>query len=134
MTEHEAVANAEGPVGTHRFEPVPLDFKKMNGLAPFVLQHALTRQILMLGFLNEEAWRKSCETGILWLYRRTLGRVWSQGEVHGRHIRITRVIVDCDDDSVLFETIPETPICGHGYLSCFTHELPAVNFAHDRPR
>lgn len=111
--------------GRFKFEPVELNFKKMDGLVPFVLQHAYTGQILMVGFLNEEAWRTSCTTGILTMYRRTLGRIWAMGEDDGNFVELTRVIVDCDDDTVLFETVPQRHICGHGYLSCFCREIPA---------
>lgn len=119
------------PASTHRFTPAALNFKKMNGLVPFVLQHAYTRQVLMVGFLDEAAWRKTCESGILWLYRRTLGRVWSLGEDDGIHVAVTRVQIDCDDDTVLFECVPPKPICGKGYHSCFYKELSAINFAHE---
>lgn len=111
--------------GVYNFEPVELDFQKMGGLAPFVLQHAYTGLVLMVGFLNPEAWRRTCETGRLTMYRRTLGRVWTMGEDDGRYVRISRVTVDCDEDTVLFETVPDREICGHGYLSCFCHEVPA---------
>ena len=110
---------------SHSFEPVTLDFEKMGGLVPCVLQHAYTREVLMVGFMNEEAWRLSCESGLLTLYRRTLGRVWRMGEEDGHHVQISRVLVDCDDDTVVFETVPEHPVCGKGYLSCFYKEVPA---------
>ena len=107
------------------FEPIPLDFDKMGGLVPCVVQHAYSREVLMVGFMNEEAWRASCESGLLTLYRRTLGRVWRMGEEDGKFVRISRVLVDCDDDTVVFETVPEHPVCGKGYLSCFYREVPA---------
>ena len=110
---------------TLSFEAVELNFEKMNGLLPFVLQHAYSHEVLMVGFLNEEAWRVCCETGVLTLYRRTLGRVWQMGEEDGKHVHITRVRVDCDDDTVIFETVPQHPVCGQGYLSCFFKEVPA---------
>lgn len=117
------------PSGLYRFEPVNLDFKKMNGLVPFILQHAYTGLVLMVGFLNEAAWRQTCETGILTMYRRTLGRLWAMGEDDGQFVKITRVVVDCDNDTVLFETVPERLICGHGFLSCFCHEVPGTCLA-----
>lgn len=117
-------------VGSHQFRPLELNFDKMGGLVPFVLQHAYSGEVLMMGFLNREAWQRSCETGLLALYRRTLGRVRTMGDDDdegdaGRYVRITRVKVDCDDDAVVFETVPENPICGHRYLSCFHKELRA---------
>ncbi len=113
------------PPGKFSFSPVALNFEKMNGLVPFVLQHAYTQQILMLGFLDKASWEISCRTGILTMYRRTLGRQWAMGEDDGHFVQISKVVVDCDDDSVLFETIPERHICGHGYLSCFCREIPS---------
>lgn len=112
-----------GPAGSHTFEAVELNFAKMDGLVPFVLQHAYTGEVLMVGFLNEEAWCCTCETGILTMYRRTLGRVWTMGEDDGNYVKITRIKVDCDDDTALFETVPDLPVCGKGYLSCFYKEL-----------
>ena len=114
------------PTGDFQFEPVKLDFKKMGGLAPFVLQHAYTGQVLMVGFLNPEAWQTTCRTGILTMFRRTLGRVWAMGEDDGQYVRISRIMIDCDNDTVLFETVPERLICGHGFLSCFCHEVPGT--------
>ncbi len=119
------MAKNQPPPGSHQFEPIDLDFDKMNGVVPYILQHAYTGEILMLGVLNDESWRRTCETGILTSYRRTLGRVWTMGEDGGHFIKVTRVKVDCDDDTVLFETIPEAPVCGHGQLTCFFNELPA---------
>ena len=112
------------PKHSHVVEPVPLDFDKMGGLVPFVLQHAYSREVLMVGFMNAEAWTTTCTTGILTLYRRTLGRVWAMGEDDGNFVRISRVKVDCDDDTVVFETAADFPICGQGYRSCFFKEIP----------
>lgn len=120
----------DGDVSQYVFRPAKLNFKKMNGVVPFILQHAFTKQVLMLGVLNEEAWLKCCETGILTMFRRTLGRLWTLGEEEGEFVTITRVMVDCDIDTVLFETVPTRPICGHGFQSCFYHELPVQKFAH----
>lgn len=105
-------------------EPVTLDFDKLGGLVPFVLQHAYSREVLMVGFLNPEAWEQCCRTGILTMYRRTLGRLWTMGEDEGYVIPISRVKLDCDEDTVLFETTSEAGICGQGYRSCFYRELP----------
>lgn len=112
------------PKGSHHFMPIELDFEKMNGLVPFILQHAYSREVLMVGFLDLAAWRATCETGILTMYRRTLGRLWVMGEEDGQFVSITRIKVDCDNDTALFETTVDFPICGHGYKSCFCTELP----------
>ena len=107
------------------FEPIALDFAKMDGLIPCILQHAFTGEILMVGFMNEEAWKQTCETGIFTIYRRTLGRVWKLSEEEDFYFQVTRIKVDCDDDTVICETVPDNPVCGKGYLSCFYKEVPA---------
>lgn len=100
-----------------------LDFTKLNGLVPVVLQHAETREVLMVGFVNEEAWKKTLETGRVTLFRRTLGRVQVKGEEDGKYVYVQRIVVDCDDDTVLLEVVPESPVCHYGYSSCFYKEI-----------
>ena len=99
----------------------------MGGLAPFVLQHAYTHEVLMVGFLNQQAWEASCKTGILTLYRRTLNRVWGMGEDDGQFVAICRVKVDCDDDTVLLKVTRngEGNVCHTGERSCFYRTLKA---------
>jgi phosphoribosyl-AMP cyclohydrolase len=100
-----------------------LDFTKLNGLVPVVLQHAETREVLMVGFVNEEAWKKTLETGRVTLFRRTLGRVQVKGEEDGKYVYVQRIVVDCDDDTVLLEVVPESPVCHYGCSSCFYKEI-----------
>ncbi|MBI4637965.1 MAG: phosphoribosyl-AMP cyclohydrolase [Candidatus Rokubacteria bacterium] len=99
-----------------------LDFGKLGGLVPVVIQHADTREILMVGFMNEEAWQKTLETGRVTLFRRTLGRVWVKGEDDGHYVDATEILIDCDDDSVIVRARPTGNLCGHGYPGCFIHE------------
>lgn len=105
-----------------------LDFTKLDGLAPVVLQHSETREVLMVGFVDAEAWRQTMETGLVTLFRRTLGRVWVKGEEDGNFVRVQRAVVDCDDDTVLLEVLPDGPVCRDGGPSCFVKpvEAPAV--------
>ena len=107
------------------FEPTNLDFDKMDGLIPCILQHAFSSEILMVGFMNDEAWKETCESGIFTIYRRTLGRVWKLNEEEGFYFHVTRIRVDCDEDTVICETVPNHPVCGKGYNSCFYKEVPA---------
>lgn len=100
-----------------------LDFSKLNGLVPAVLQHAETKDVLMVGFMDKEAWDKTLQTGLVTLFRRTLGRVQVKGEEDGRFVNVQRIVVDCDDDTVLFEVVPEAPVCHYGYESCFIKEI-----------
>jgi phosphoribosyl-AMP cyclohydrolase len=100
-------------------EGVVLDYSKLNGLVPVVLQHSETREVLMVGFVNHEAWEETLRTGLVTLFRRTLQRVQVKGAVDGSYVRIERIVVDCDDDSVLLEVLPEGPVCHFGGPTCF---------------
>ena len=104
-----------------RFEG-KLDFSKLGGLVPVVIQHADSGVVLMLAFMNEEAWQKTLETGCVTLFRRSLGRVWVKGEDDGNYVEATDILVDCDDDSVVIKARPTTNLCGHGYPGCFIHQ------------
>ena len=90
---------------------VKLDFSKLNGLVPVVLQHAETKEVLMVGFVDQQAWEETLRTGLVTLFRRTLGRVQVKGEEEGKVVPIRRMVVDCDDDTVLLEVLPEATIC-----------------------
>lgn len=96
-----------------------LDFSKLNGLVPVVLQHSETREVLMVGFVNEEAWEETLRTGFVTLYRRTLQRVHVKGSDDGNYVPIERIVVDCDNDTVLLEVLPEGPVCHFGTPTCF---------------
>jgi phosphoribosyl-AMP cyclohydrolase len=96
-----------------------LDFSKLDGLVPVVLQHSETREVLMVGFVNQEAWEETLRTGMVTLFRRTLQRVQVKGVDDGSYVRIERIVVDCDDDTVLLEVLPEGPVCHFGGPTCF---------------
>lgn len=100
-------------------EGVALDYSKLDGLVPVVLQHSETREVLMVGFVNHEAWEETLRTGLVTLFRRTLQRVQVKGADDGSYVRIERIVVDCDDDSVLLEVLPEGPVCHFGGPTCF---------------
>jgi phosphoribosyl-AMP cyclohydrolase len=102
---------------------VQLDFSKLNGLVPVVLQHAETREVVMVGFVDQQAWEETLRTGTVVLFRRTLGRVQVKGEEEGKVVRITRMVVDCDDDTVLLEVLPEATICHENGDNCFFKEV-----------
>lgn len=107
-------------------EKVDLDFAKMNGLAPVVLQHAETAEVLMVGFVDEEAWRQTLSTGKVTLFRRTLGRVHVKGEDDGEPpLHIRDIVVDCDRDTALLTVVPQTPVCHEGGPTCFIHPVAA---------
>jgi len=102
-----------------------IDFAKMDGLAPGIVQDARTGQVLMLGFLNEESWRKTKETGFVTFWSRTRQKLWMKGETSGNRLRILEVSTDCDQDALLFRVEVEGDglVCHEGTVSCFTRPL-----------
>ena len=106
---------------------VTIDFAKMDGLAPGIVQDARTGQVLMLGFLNEESWRKTRETGFVTFWSRTRQKLWMKGETSGNRLRIVEVATDCDQDALLFRVEVEGDglVCHEGTVSCFTRPLIA---------
>ena len=104
---------------------VKLDFAKMDGLAPGIAQDARSGQVLMLGFLNEESWRRTKETGFVTFWSRTRQKLWMKGETSGNRLRILDVTTDCDQDALLFRVEVEGDglVCHEGTVSCFTRPL-----------
>ena len=102
-----------------------IDFAKMDGLAPGIVQDARSGQVLMLGFLNEESWRKTKETGFVTFWSRTRSKLWMKGETSGNRLRIVEVSTDCDQDAILFRVEVEGDglVCHEGTVSCFTRPL-----------
>ena len=97
-----------------------LDFKKLDGLLPAVIQDERTGRVLMLGFMNEEAWRKTLETGAVVFYSRSRNKLWMKGETSGHKLLVKRIQTDCDADSlVLFVEAIGPGVCHEGYQSCF---------------
>jgi phosphoribosyl-AMP cyclohydrolase len=104
-----------------------IDFAKMDGLAPGIVQDARTGRVLMLGFLNEESWRKTKETGFVTFWSRTRQKLWMKGETSGNCLRIVDVATDCDQDALLFRVEVEGDglVCHEGTVSCFMRPLTA---------
>ena len=102
---------------------VKLDFAKLDGLLPAIVQHHATGEILMIGFMNESAWERSLQSGLVTFFSRTRQTLWTKGETSGNHLRITRILIDCDDDSILFKVDPIGPTCHTGNDSCFYREI-----------
>ena len=109
---------------------IAIDFAKMDGLAPGIVQDARSGQVLMLGFLNDESWRKTKETGFVTFWSRTRQKLWMKGETSGNRLRVVSAAADCDQDTVLFRVVVEGDglVCHEGTVSCFTRpiELPAT--------
>ena len=102
-----------------------IDFDKMDGLAPAVVQEDTTGEVLMLGFMNAEAFARTMETGYVTFYSRTRGKLWMKGETSGNRLRVISALTDCDRDTVLLRVMVEGNgvVCHTGTRSCFTEPL-----------
>lgn len=98
-----------------------LDFTKLDGLLPIVVQDAHTNKVLMVGFMNQEAYHKTLETGYVYFWSRTRGSLWMKGETSGNKLKLEELFVDCDNDTVLAKVhIEGDGVCCHtGAESCF---------------
>jgi phosphoribosyl-AMP cyclohydrolase len=96
------------------------DFAKLNGLIPAVVQDYGTGEVLMVGFMNAEALKKTLVDGDATFYSRSRNRLWTKGEHSGHRLRVREVRVDCDADSILLRVDPKGPgVCHEGYRTCF---------------
>ena len=98
------------------------DFNKMDGLVPAIIQHHRTGQVLMLGFMNAEAFEKTKKNSRVTFYSRTKQRLWTKGEESGHFLEVKEIFFDCDQDTVLIKAAPEGPVCHTGSMSCFGDE------------
>lgn len=96
-----------------------IDFEKGGGLVPVVVQDAVTREVLMVGYANREAIEKTIETGYAHFWSRSRGRLWMKGETSGNVVRVEEILVDCDGDAVVYVARPSGPVCHTGSRSCF---------------
>jgi phosphoribosyl-ATP pyrophosphohydrolase/phosphoribosyl-AMP cyclohydrolase len=103
-----------------------IDFDKMDGLAPAVVQEDSTGEVLMVGFMNAESWARTAETGYVTFYSRTRQKLWMKGETSGNRLRVLSARTDCDRDTLLFRVFVEGDglVCHTGTKSCFTESLP----------
>ena len=103
---------------------IKLDFDKMNGLIPAVVQDYKTNEVLMLGFMNQEAWEATLETGNATYYSRTRKALWTKGKTSGNTQRLKEIRIDCDDDTVLLKVEQlGGAACHTGYKSCFFKKI-----------
>jgi phosphoribosyl-AMP cyclohydrolase len=101
-----------------------LDFAKLDGLVPAIVQDAATGEVLMLGFMNEEAYRQTRNSGQVTFFSRTRNKLWRKGEQSGHVLKVREVRVDCDGDTILIRVDPVGPgVCHEGYGSCFFRSL-----------
>lgn len=99
-----------------------IDFKKGNGLVPVVIQDNNTLQVLMVGYMNEEAFEKTNNEKKVTFFSRGKNRLWTKGETSGNFLYVEEILSDCDNDSILIKVNPVGPVCHTGNISCFGDE------------
>jgi len=106
-----------------------VDFSKNNGLIPVIIQNNETQQVLMLGYMNEEALQKTQEEKVVTFFSRSKNRLWTKGETSGNYLKVVSIKEDCDEDALLIQVIPNGPTCHNGTTSCFVTEpqIPFLN-------
>ena len=111
-------------------ENTELDFSKLNGLIPAVIQDNTTNMVLMLGFMNEEALAKTEETGQVTFFSRSKNRLWTKGEESGNFLNVVSIASDCDNDTLLIKVNPVGPVCHTGDDTCWgeTNEESDIQF------
>jgi phosphoribosyl-AMP cyclohydrolase len=106
-----------------------LDFSKLDGLVATVVQDDKTGRVLMVGFMNEESWRKTVETGFVTFYSRSRNKLWMKGETSGHRLVAKEISTDCDQDAVLIKVEAIGPgVCHEGYESCFFRRLDGAEW------
>ena len=98
------------------------DFSKGNGLVPAIVQDAVTRRVLMLGYMNEESLAMTRERGLVTFYSRSRNTLWTKSETSGNYLEVREILLDCDHDTVLIKAIPTGPVCHTGSDTCFNEE------------
>jgi phosphoribosyl-ATP pyrophosphohydrolase/phosphoribosyl-AMP cyclohydrolase len=96
-----------------------IDFKKMDGLVPAIIQDAQTQKVLMLGFMNEEAYQKTVKTGKVTFWSRSRNTLWTKGETSGNYLNVVEILNDCDQDTLLIKVHPDGPTCHTGADTCW---------------
>lgn len=96
-----------------------IDFSKLDGLVPCVVQDNVTSRVLMVGFMNEEAYEKTLSEKRVTFFSRTKQRLWTKGESSGNYLELVDILIDCDQDTVLVKAIPHGPTCHTGADTCF---------------
>lgn len=104
-----------------------IDFDKSNGLVPVIIQHYKTNTVLMLGYMNEEAYQKTKELGKATFYSRSKQRLWTKGETSGNYLIVKDILIDCDQDTILIKADPIGPTCHTGNDTCFNEVVEEKN-------
>jgi phosphoribosyl-AMP cyclohydrolase len=105
-----------------------MDYSKLDGLIPAVIQDAQTSEVLMVGFMNEVALAETQRTGFATFFSRTRNKLWMKGETSGNRLQVTSALVDCDDDTLLLKVkrLGSGNVCHTGERTCFNRELQTV--------
>ncbi|MGA2050713.1 MAG: phosphoribosyl-AMP cyclohydrolase [Terracidiphilus sp.] len=118
-----------------------IDFEKMDGLVPGIVQDAATGEVLMLGFLNAVSYARTLESGFVTFWSRTRRKLWMKGETSGNRLRVVSASTDCDNDTLLFRVQVEGDglVCHEGTVSCFTRPIALppnseINSQKEEPR
>ncbi|MFT7331234.1 MAG: phosphoribosyl-ATP pyrophosphohydrolase/phosphoribosyl-AMP cyclohydrolase [Roseivirga sp.] len=99
-----------------------IDFTKGDGLVPVIIQNVNTLQVLMLGYMNEEAYTKTSKENRVTFFSRSKNRLWTKGEESGNFLAVKDIQIDCDNDTILIKAVPKGPTCHTGSTSCFKEE------------
>jgi phosphoribosyl-AMP cyclohydrolase len=112
-----------------------LNFNKQSGLVTAVIQDHLTNRVLMVGFMNDEAFRKTVATGFVTFFSRSRNKLWVKGETSGHHLVVKEIATDCDQDALLIKAEALGPgVCHEGYQSCFYRRLDHGQWIESEPR
>ena len=108
-----------------------MDYSKLNGLIPAVIQDAESAEVLMVGFMNEQALAETRRSGYATFFSRSRGKLWMKGETSGNKLEVTEILVDCDDDTVLVKVkrLGDGKVCHTGERTCFFRSLTEVESA-----
>ena len=107
-----------------------INWEKVEGLVPAIIQDSSTGLVLMLGYMNQEALTKTMKTGFVWFYSRTKKRLWMKGETSQNTLKVLDIKLDCDNDTLLIKALPKGPICHTGDMTCFS-EIPKSDLIRD---
>lgn len=112
-----------------------LDFTKLNGILTAVIQDQKTGRVLMVGFMNEESFRLTVETGFVTFFSRSRNKLWMKGESSGHRLVVKEIATDCDQDALLIQVEALGPgVCHEGYQSCFFRRLEAGDWKESEAR
>ena len=105
-----------------KYHKMDINFEKMGGLVPAIVQDNVTRKVLMLGFMNKEAYDKTVETGRVTFWSRTRNCLWTKGETSGNFLNVKEILLDCDQDTLLIKARPDGPVCHTGADTCWNEQ------------